>query len=291
MADDPPREDDDEVFVSLLQQVALLDVDDVTWTAGDELCGGRLVIENVLGRGGMGIVFAATDRKTQTAVALKAARRLDDSMQSCILREFRILRDLEHPHIVRAHELHREAKRWCFTMDRLPGRALSDEIARPSTPQERWLSLRHAMSDIVSALIALHESGRVHCDVKPGNVVVRPNGHAVLLDLGTAHETDGRSQNRFHPAGTGVYAAPELIDGHPPTAACDWYSFGVLLNEAVTGIAPTEHDRLEQRHIQGVGDALSGLTRALLDPTPEHRPDGDAIRRRLSQIQSSRFMR
>ena len=165
--------------------------------------------------------------------------------------------------------------------------------------------LRLALGQLVEAVRALHAAGKLHRDIKPSNVRVTPEGRVVVLDFGVATElsrvVDENLQEGGEMVGTARYMAPEQALNEGPTAACDWYSVGVMLYEALVGSPPfvgSAFDVLKMKSmldppppgecVEGVPDDLDQLASALLLRAPELRPSGPEILHRLGVRQSLR---
>lgn len=157
--------------------------------------------------------------------------------------------------------------------------------------------LRMALEGIVGGLHALHESGVVHCDVKPGNIMVTNRGRVVLVDFGLAHDL-GESSHDDQLWGTPAYISPEQANGSEATEASDWYSLGVTLFEALTGRLPFDGNASEIMHrkqeqdaeppalyCQKVPEDLDKLCMELLCRSPADRPTGAQLLARVSQSQ------
>jgi predicted ATPase/serine/threonine protein kinase len=156
--------------------------------------------------------------------------------------------------------------------------------------------LRDAASQLAIALHALHQSGRIHRDVKHTNVLVREDGHVVLLDFGLIEELavlQGQ-QHRRHIMGTPLFIAPEQIQGGTVGPNVDWYAFGVMLFQSLTGTLPFRGPRdkvlrdkcnfaapAPRSLVADIPGDLNQLCMELLDRDPERRPQGEAILRRL----------
>ena len=165
--------------------------------------------------------------------------------------------------------------------------------------------LRAALVQLVEGVQALHGAGKLHRDIKPSNVQVTPTGRVVLLDFGVATELprtlDEAGEDDLHIVGTPRYMAPEQGAGESPTAACDWYSVGVVLYEALVGRPPfagASGDVLAMKRTldpiapsECVGDVppeLDALCCALLSRDARERPTGPEILRRLATNSSGR---
>ena len=233
------NEDDDKDFDKLLRRVARTpDVSAVRRDVapGSELVG-RFRIERKLGEGGMGRVYAAFDRVRQTSVALKVLGILTPRSIVAIKREFRVAMELVHPNLVRRHELFSDGADWFFTMDLLEGVTLSRlrTVRRGLRPE----LIAQVFGQLALALNELHLTGTLHGDLKPSNfMLVGQDLRVVLLDFGLARTLGAPTQEHAF-AGTPEYMAPEQASGEPLTEAADWYSFGVVLFEALTGRLPS----------------------------------------------------
>jgi hypothetical protein len=255
----------------------------------------RFAVVSKLGSGATGVVYAADDRETGTRVALKVLRSLSPESIADFKQEFRAIADLDHPNLVRLGELIAEGDRWLFTMELVDGVDFYAYV-RPDgvLDTER---LRSTLSQLVSALHALHANGQVHRDVKPSNVLVRENGGVKLLDFGlvtSATESEQKLRGDEAPVGTTAYVAPEQAAGRAVSPASDFYAVGVMLYEALAGRLPFDGpplkilmDKQTQRavppsaHARGVDPELEHLCMELLVPTPAQRPSSARILAKL----------
>ncbi len=235
---------------------------------------GPYVLEDEIGRGGMGVVYRARGRDGG-AVALKTVRASSGTDLSHLRREIHALSLVSHPGVVRVldHGVH-EATPW-FAMELLRGHTLRDELderldepADPPTLRRRLGILR----EVCDGLAALHASNVVHRDVKPENVFVTEGDRVVLMDLGLAQffAGTGREQiDRNASSGTLWYASPEQLLGDFVDARSDLYSLGCVLYECVTGVAPFVADEpqvLRHRHVHVAPDPMASRA---IDVTPE----------------------
>jgi eukaryotic-like serine/threonine-protein kinase len=214
--------------------------------------------------------------------------RLDDRRaRAALLREGRLLRDMAHPHLVRAWEVH-AAPRPLVVLETLTGQTLShmiDTSPRPLRAAEAAFLGLH----LVAALRYLHGRGLLHLDLKPSNIVAEA-GRAVVIDLSVA-----RRPGRMPPGrGTWCYMAPEQARGGEIGPAADVWGLGVVLFEAVTGEAAftdtlTDRPQLAApaprvRDVRRVPAALAGVVDACLRPDPGDRPGLADVREALEVI-------
>ena len=202
---------------------------------------GRYMIVKPLGRGGMGAVYEAEDPELGRRVAIKVLRddRHDAHFTEGLRREAQALAKLVHPHVVTVYDVGFDAGRVFVVMQLIDGESI-----------DRWLRERKARPvQIVSAfrsagrgLAAAHAAGLVHCDFKPGNVLVDREGAVRVSDFGLARigaEEEGTI------AGTPAYMAPEQFTG-VATAASDQYSFCVALCEVLLGKRPFPESKIHE---------------------------------------------
>jgi tRNA A-37 threonylcarbamoyl transferase component Bud32 len=212
---------------------------------------GAYRIERVLGRGGMGVVYLATDTRLQRLVALKSLPPhlfRDDQMHARLRREARAAAALSHPAIATVYALEEIGDHIFIATEYLEGRTLRDEMRGAPMEESRVLYIARA---IAAALTSAHDRGIVHRDLKPENVMLTPGG-VKIVDFGLAQfdvaAQDLASVSRLTDAGvmagTPPYMAPEQLLGQPTDARTDQFAFGVLLYEMLTGRHPFASGRL-----------------------------------------------
>ncbi len=267
----------------------------------------RFEVLRRIGEGGMGIVYLARDRDHQAQVALKTIAKMSAASLLRFKNEFRVLADVVHSNLVRLFELLGDDDTWFFTMEYVAGLPFV-HYARPQTgPVATRLDigrLRMVFPQLVEAVAAIHAAGKLHCDLKPSNVLVaHETGRVVVLDFGLVAEieTPRWASTSRSISGTFAYMSPEQARGDRLTEASDWYSVGVILYEALTGRLPIDGpdvsvllDRKQQTDPpspqeldQTLPDDLSRLCMELLDRDPRRRPDGPTILRRLQRPSTS----
>lgn len=195
-----------------------------------------------LGSGGMGIVYRAEDMRLKRTVALKVPRpeyRLDDSARQRFLHEARTAAGLDHPNLCSIHEVGESEEGLPFlTMPLYPGETLKARLAREGPlPVDEVVEIA---GKVAQGLAAAHDAGIVHRDVKPGNVMLLPNGAVKVLDFGLAKVQDFTITGSRMQLGTVMYMAPEQIRGAAVDERTDLWALGVVLYEMVTGRRPFE---------------------------------------------------
>ena len=204
-------------------------------------------IDGVLGAGGMGVVYEATQRSLDRTVALKvisAELGFDPVFRERFRQEGRIQAALDHPHIVTVYEAGEagEGGHDLFIAMRLiPGRNLKQLIVAGELDPRRTTSL---ISQVAGALDTAHAAGLIHRDIKPSNVLVHAErDHAYLADFGATKVRSGVSLTATGQlVGTPDYMSPEQILGQPATERTDIYALGAVLFECFTGRVPYERD-------------------------------------------------
>lgn len=248
----------------------------------------RIVSE--LGRGGMGVVYAAEDTKLQRKVALKILHAGESSAegngegQRRLMREARAAAQLQHPHICPVFGFEEDEGRSYLVLAYIEGNPLSRLIAANELSLEQVLKLS---AQVAGALDAAHAVGIIHRDIKPGNILVTPELHAYILDFGLARqESQSTSSLDGKFAGTPAYVAPEQAQGKPVTAASDQYSLAVAVYEMLTGRLPFAGGRPAEMLYRVVYEAPAPMTpaRFSLDEGMER-----AVLRALSKDPAERF--
>jgi tRNA A-37 threonylcarbamoyl transferase component Bud32 len=300
----------------------------------------RFRLQRSLGSGGFGVVYEAYDTQRHARVALKLLRHADPGGLFRLKREFRTLADLSHPNLVMLHELVADREPWFIVMELVDGvdflsfvsagkflenaedatgieGLAPDEVTGAVMTGPRPVrASREVVCDLdrfqtvarqlVDALVYLHAAGRLHCDIKPSNVLVRDDGVLKVLDFGLTSELSADAASprpRARPdsgqrvSGTPAYMSPEQARSVPLTAASDWYSVGVMFFEALTGVRPftgtfTDVQVLKTQLdgpppstlVDGVPSELDDLIGALMRRLPEERPDGAEVVARMRQL-------
>jgi hypothetical protein len=204
---------------------------------------GRYLLQEEVGRGGMGVVYAALDESQGRRVALKLLRPggpgEDAVAADRFLQEMQIAIALEHPNVVPVYETGSEDGVRYIAMRLVDGEDLGAVIRREGAlAPERVARLGR---QVASALDAAHARGLVHRDVKPGNVLLTGSGdeeHAYLTDFGLTRDVDGGITQTGQWIGTVDYAAPEQIEAAPLTARTDVYALGCVFFHMLTGQLP-----------------------------------------------------
>ena len=222
------------------------------WGSSDRLIDGRFELLDRLGAGGMGTVWRAHDAMLHREVALKEVGFRDDSapfdpvaarvMRERTLREARALARLHHPNVVTIYHIvdsAGSAHPW-LVMELVTGGSLADRLSRgPLSPLEAAGIGR----GVLAALRAAHAAGIQHRDVKPANVLLRPDGSPVLTDFGIAalRESAGLTATGSL-IGSPEYIAPERIRGEEGDPASDLWSLAMMLYVALEGRNPLQRD-------------------------------------------------
>jgi DNA-binding beta-propeller fold protein YncE/predicted Ser/Thr protein kinase len=247
------------------------------FAVGTEVAGYR--VEELIARGGMGVVYRATHLGLERPVALKViARELADrkGFRERFLRESRLAARLEHPSVVPIYDSREvENGELIVVMRLIKGGDLRGLIDRegPLSPG-RALEL---LGQIAEALDAAHAVGIVHRDVKPHNILVEGNS-AYLSDFGLAKAVDeSGAASGASVVGTAHYMSPEQWRGDSIGPAADVYSLGCVLYEAISGIAPFEREEADTEPEMPEGVEAAIRRAVAKDPTDRYRSAGELI--------------
>jgi tetratricopeptide (TPR) repeat protein len=199
-------------------------------------------VREVLGRGGMGIVYMAWHLRLQRTVAVKmllAGAYAQPHELERFLREAETVASLRHANIVQAHEAGDVDGRPYFTMEFVEGGTLAQKLAGTPQPAEQAAAL---MAVVAEAVHAAHQRGVVHRDLKPGNILLTADGAPKISDFGLARQLEGAAglTQSGAPVGTPSYMAPEQAEGKSRDVgpAADTYALGAILHELLTGRPP-----------------------------------------------------
>ncbi|MDY7091550.1 MAG: serine/threonine-protein kinase, partial [Acidobacteriota bacterium] len=294
--------------------------------AGERI--GRLRFEELLGSGGSGEVWSAFDETLQRQVAVKVLRRATDHPR--LLAEARIVSQLDHPNICRVFDLVEGSEGPLLVMERVNGRSLR-RLLDEGLDRRRALELAQ---QIAEGLATAHAQGITHRDLKPANILVDDQGTVKILDFGLARPSrspassdgsGGSDDEAAHPPqeipegdelqlpgadsptwfasrtapgdilGTPAYMSPEQARGERATPATDVYSFGLLLQEMLTGASPYGRFRGSSRLVilarrgetlppEGLPGHLSDLVESAKAKAPPDRPTAAQLAARLQKI-------
>ena len=299
-------------------------------TSNPEITGlvaGRFEFQERIGSGGFGDVYRGYDKLRESVVAIKVLHENDPKALRRFKKEFRELSGITHPNLVQLYEFFSADQMWFFTMKIVPGwrflEYLCDPLPTsttsyysfsqyeefnfnsfPEVPQTQevetlaedhhvdFFRLNQVCKQLVSGVHHLHRNGKLHCDLKPENVLIDDQDNVVILDFGMVSGLNG-SEREF--AGTPHFMAPEQARGSAPSFSSDWYAVGVMLFLAMTGRypidgrspvqilmkkrtakAPTKDDFPPTSPMDLVAICID-----LLNPDPDQRPQGEDLLTRL----------
>lgn len=215
----------------------------MSWGVGQRLQNGKYVIQKVLAQGGFGITYKAVHIELNKIVVIKTPNEYlsnDPDYENYLkkfIQEGRILARLSqepHPHIVGVIDLFKEGNIYCLVMEFVPGENLFETVKRRGALPEA--EIVPYIRQIGQALMVVHQAGLVHRDAHPGNIMLRNNGKAVLIDFGIAKEL---MPNSTSIVGHNGFAPYEQMTSGGKEPTVDVYCLAATLYYAVTGQRPT----------------------------------------------------
>ncbi|KQV14420.1 MULTISPECIES: serine/threonine-protein kinase [unclassified Kitasatospora] len=250
---------------------------------------GRYLLQEQLGRGGMGTVWMARDTKLERLVAVKELsvsgipERELPTLNSRMQQEARAAAKIKHPGVITVYDVLEQDGRPWIVMELIDGRSLADVIDSEGTLLPR--DAARIGEQMLAALDQAHRHGVLHRDVKPANVLLERGGRAVLTDFGIALLEGAPGLTRTGDiVGSPDYVAPERVSGHRPGPESDLWSLGATLYAAVEGQSPF-HRTTTMGTLQAViadplpeprhAGALAPVIEALLRKDPAERPTAD----------------
>ena len=266
---------------------------------------GRYSIRSEIGRGGMGVVYAATDQVLGRPVAIKFIETGAEPVLAAeaITREATAASTSNHPNIVTVHEVLRDGAGLAIVMELVEGATLR-ERSRPRPPLARILNWLRQSAE---GLDAAHARGIVHRDLKPENIMIRPDGYVKILDFGLARPVtrEQPGSGTGLPFGTLRYMSPEQVRCEATTTATDVFALGCVFYELLTGEHPfastsafdTAHNIVFKRPAgpstlgPEIPAALDGLVMGMLSKEPELRPPASEIAERARAIEAGHPVR
>jgi serine/threonine protein kinase/Tfp pilus assembly protein PilF len=200
-------------------------------------------ITEELGRGGMGVVYKAEDSKLHRTVALKFLPQeltSDPESKERFVREARAAAALNHPNIATIHEINEADGHTFIAMEYVEGESLREKVRSGVMSVEEALTLA---THVARGLSKAHGKGIVHRDIKPGNILLTPDGEAKIVDFGLAKlGAQSKLTRTGTTLGTAAYMSPEQVRGEEVDHRSDLWSLSVMLYEMLTGTLPFKGD-------------------------------------------------
>jgi serine/threonine protein kinase len=251
----PPRADDDAAGAERIKGVG-------------ETLNGRFVLEECIGFGGMGTVYKAldlrkleaSDRKPYIAIkVLNVQFRGHPKSLIALQREARKAQALAHPNIVSVYDFDRDGPMVYLTMEYLQGKPLSQVLRAPGFTGMPYADVLRIVTGMANALAYAHGRGFVHCDFKPGNVILTDAGNVKVIDFGIARVFQKSEEDVdvtvFDPGSLGAltpaYASPEMLERREPDPRDDIYALACIAYELLTGRHP--FNRLSSAQARSTG--------------------------------------
>ncbi|EJP32194.1 putative serine/threonine-protein kinase PrkC [Selenomonas sp. FOBRC9] len=268
---------------------------------GERVLDGRYALEMPIGSGGMADVYRAKDQLLERTVAVKILHRQyenDTEFIARFQREAKAAARITHPNIVNVYDVGVAEGRHYIVMEYVPGRTLKERIK-----EEAALPVPEALriaGQIASALAQAHADQLVHCDIKPHNILVMPDGTVKVADFGIARAvTESTMTYNDSVMGSVHYFSPEQASGTTITPKSDVYSLGIVLYEMLTGHVPFDGNTavsIARRHLDeepqplhailpGIPPVVDALVMRMMAKDPAQRPDSAQLVRDIRRAE------
>ncbi|MDZ4662982.1 MAG: serine/threonine-protein kinase [Pseudomonadota bacterium] len=232
---------------------------------------GTYEIIRLIGKGGMGEVYEAYEPSLNRRVALKIIpRNLADKDPELVIRfdsEGKVLAQLNHPNVVIVHSLGQAENIHYLTMEYVDGVSLKEFIAESSFSLDKAIPI---FQQIVAGVEALHNSGIIHRDMKPANIIYRRDGSIKIVDLGiakVAEDTNFELTKAGEVVGSPLYMSPEVASGLEANPQSDLWGIGIILFEMLTGQNPFK-EKTQTAILRKIKDSDLEFSRDLLKSCP-----------------------
>ncbi|WP_431896342.1 protein kinase domain-containing protein [Nonomuraea sp. bgisy101] len=263
------------------------------------LVGGRYLLSDELGRGGMGAVWRAHDQVLDRPVALKQVlvpgwmgEKDRERAFERVLREARAAARLRNPYVITIHDVVMDEGHPWIVMELLPASSLAQVLERTGPLPEQVAA--DIGVKVLEALRTAHAAGITHRDVKPANVLLLDDGGVVLTDFGIAHVADSPTLTATGMLmGSPAYMAPERLEGAPASEASDLWALGATLYTAVEGVPPYPMDSpvavlaailMREPRPMRLAVRLEGVVQGLLRKDPQERLSHESAAAVLSRV-------